>query len=136
MNKIIILFLSFFMINNLSAESMLSSGSGPFYLEDEILGPKSFRYILLKTLPRDRAYNITCDIENPNYMRPNPVVIQVQVAAKSYYSLGQYLLNVPKITITAKNVIPTDDYSKLIVTNYDDADLIFIKRCMAKYATN
>ena len=130
MKKIVLIILSFFIIHNISAESV--SGSGPFYLEDATVAPNSFRYISLKSLPKDRAYNITCNIEDPNYTKPYPAVIKVDINA---LPLGQYLLDHPITKITAKHIIPRNEYVTLIFTNYDDTDLIFIQKCMATYTT-
>ena len=118
--------------------------SGPFYLADGTLPPKSngsnfgiLNIPLQQSLIMEMQYDITCDIENPNYNKPYPVVIKIfhgninSVTSPS----GQYLLD-KQISKYKTRIVMIPQRLYLTFYNYDDTDSVFVRNCIAVYATN
>lgn len=114
--------------------------SGPFNLPGGVIPPKSQHPGLLRipltSLPLDAvAFDITCDIENPNYNKAYPAVIRFYngtldgVASSS----NQYLLNHQISKFATRWLRLSRD---LMFENYDTVDSVFVKNCMAVYATS
>ncbi|HAT1757188.1 TPA: hypothetical protein I8Y95_001717 [Legionella pneumophila] len=154
MNKIFITIGLIFCFNLSHANSMLFS-SGPFYLPDGIIPPKKqsgcksgetdcdskmgvFR-LRLDMLEFNRAYDLTCDFENPNYNVPYPIVIKSPGGNINGVTspTGQYLLDHEKSKYQIRVTPTMDNYGKvttLIFYNYDDTYSVYVKNCKAVYA--
>ena len=141
---------------------VVALSSGPVYLQDGIL-PAGVEYcdskghcdaritpgklcIPLSGLQPDMSYTLSCDIENPNYSKPYPVVIKVPDGSINGVRSpsNQYLLNhnVSKYTTSFKyhltrysGVGVIEPETTLCFSNYDNTDAVHLKNCMAVYST-
>lgn len=123
-----------------------TTSSGPFYLAGGTVPPKGqFAGILnisLESLPRNVTLDITCDIENPNYYNPYPVVIGFYNGSLNGKSspTNQYLLNNEVSKYASRILIdgtsPQGNPSIIRFTNYDTTDSVYVENCMAVYATS
>lgn len=111
--------------------------SGPFYLQGGVVLPNGGQLrVSLDTLPIEMTYTITCDIENPNWNKPYPLVVSIFNAGKK----SQRLLNQKITQYSDKVFIGYDatgrrwprDFSFI---NHDDTDPAYVKNCIAIYAT-
>lgn len=118
--------------------------SGPFYFPGGAVPPKTdFPGILnisIQSLPRNVRLKITCDIENPHYNMPYPVVLEFLGSLNGVTSPSNlYLLNheISKYErqLTIDGTQPQGNPSHIRFSNHDDSDAVYIKNCMAVYAT-
>src|SRR6185312_11294769 len=104
--------------------------SGPFPLLDGISLHNRPYNLLLTSLPNhDATFNITCDIENPNYNKPYPVVMAVKSGKLDGVSSNQFLLN----HLISKYTTTVNGYSYVPFINLDDTDPFYVKNCVAVY---
>lgn len=88
-------------------------------------------------------FDITCDIENPNFNKPNPVVIGLWGDSSNvkingaFVTSKQLLLNksINKFSMVI-NMASYINKSSFIFMNYDDFDSVYVKNCIAVYSTN
>jgi hypothetical protein len=114
--------------------------------------------ISLQTLTPSTTYDVTCDIENPKFDQPNPVVIKLgfpgfdknsnvinnpnTIKSSSINGVtspsNQYLLNhqISKYSVRFYMHGTIVDHPRLMFTNYDNSDSVYVKNCIATYATN
>ena len=123
------------------------------------VGPNQILKIKLKSLINNRYYKITCDIENPNYPSPDPVVVKltggwsVQTNPAPPGGIGKITLNGHELSHSQalanqfenKYVVldvwfgnkpsdsPNSPILELRFENYHTTDSITVKNCFADY---
>lgn len=158
MRKIVLLIISVLLpIVSKASDNFLSSG--PFYFSDGVVPPKKqngcrmeeihdgscdFKIgrlvIPLTGLQIGIAYNISCNIENPNYDKPYPVVLKISGGSINGVKSpsNQYLLD-HKVSKYATQIVYSLDGSgkgnKLEFLNFDNTDSVYVKDCFAIYST-
>jgi hypothetical protein len=135
------------LINGLLLISMhtnvYSMSSGPFYFSGGDVLPKSTLSIPLKELlpiEENAPILVTCDIYNPNYSKPYPVVIRLSTYMRdsnicslngTTSSTKLYLLNNKTSKFRAHTTYSS--WETLNFQNYDDVDTVSVTNCMATY---
>lgn len=138
-----IFLLTFILITNSFANSITLKDSGPFYISGGILPPRDKTQepgifnLNIKHLPKDNLYEVSCDIDNPNYHKAYPVIISIPMEGVrsingNYNYTNQYKLNLP---LNKYRAIIQNTGKPLQFANYDDTDAVYIKNCIALYAT-
>jgi hypothetical protein len=119
----------------------LPQNSGPFYLTGGTVPPKAQSLaIVLTSLPRTVNLDINCDIENPNYDKPFPVVISAHgsingVTSPTYQYLLDHQISKFKTQVFISYLPPNGDPSAIYITNYDASDAVQVKNCIVTYTT-
>lgn len=143
MLKKIILITIILIAGNCFAYPISPKDSGPFFIPGGILLPRDTDNnpgvfnLNLTNLPKGNVYEITCDLDNPNYHKDYPVIIGIPKAGVrsingNYNYTNQYKLNLP---LNKYRAIIENNGNLLQFLNYDDTDAIYIKNCIALYAT-
>lgn len=105
-----------------------------------VITPGTFYPLNIKDpLKVGRLYNLKCNIQNPNYSNPYPVVLYIpQTGVNSNTLNGHPFVNSMAVLDQYNNllVIPkiTWGYTNNLY-NYDNASVITITECKAYYAT-
>jgi len=119
--------------------------SGPFYFAGGVVPPKEKfpgnLHIPLASLPKNVILDITCDIENPNFEKQYPVVIEMTGALNGKVNASHlYLLNnlISKFSIRLNidGTTPQGNPAYLTFRNHDTANAVSVKNCVAVYATS
>ncbi|MFT4060667.1 MAG: hypothetical protein QM652_14125 [Legionella sp.] len=120
-----------------------STSSGPFYFSGGTVFPKTTLSIPLRQLlpiEEETPIVITCDIENPNYNNPYPVVIKL-----STYKTESNVCSLNGVTSSTKLYLLNNKINKYRVhttysywetlnfQNYDETNLVSVTNCMATY---
>lgn len=123
-----------------------SMSSGPFYFSGGDVPPKSTLSIPLRQLlpiEENAPIVITCDIENPNYNKPYPVVMKL-----STYKIESNVCSLNGLTSSTKLYLLNNKINKYRVhttysywetlnfQNYDDTDSVSVSNCAAIYDSN
>ena len=126
------------------AEQPLITSSGPFYLQGGTIPPNKGKLeVSLASLPLDVALKVTCDIENPSYSKPYPVVITTTGSINGVKSpSNQYLLDHQISKYAERFIIRVDSNNGrrwppyFVFTNHDNTDSVYVTNCIAIYETN
>lgn len=127
----------------------------PIALDSGTISPGNVFKISLKPLIQNRYYEITCDIEYPNYTNPDPVILKIDSAWSAYPASSG---GVGKITINGREPIHSQIlldrfenkylakdvfwinssntpgmYLSLRFENFHTSDSVIIKNCFANY---
>jgi hypothetical protein len=139
MNKLFLIVLIVLFPTTYGYSKTLSSG--PFYFAGGTIPSKNENSGILNlstaSLPENGSLNVTCDIENPNFSHPYPVVIEFYNGSLNgvISPSNQYLLD---HQINKYHTLLTLQQRPRFIrfTNYDDTDAVFVKNCIAVYATD
>lgn len=151
MNHVRILITMLF-LNILSVANAQPLDSSPVYFNGGYVTPNSTYVIELTKaqLIGGRHYKITCDIHNPLYNKPYPVVMRMtthQYAGRATITLNgkplafdqgtmnheinKYLIS--DVSLAEGNI---NDVLQMKFENFDTSDSVTIENCMASYVTN
>ena len=117
-----------------------AQASAPVGLLGGKINPKGNLSIHLDNLPKNTAYTVTCNIENPTYTKIYPAVIKIYpdsaIVNDHQSRFGQFRLDKEnnKLIITILTGRDDMDRPEISITNYDDTDPVYVKNCIADYA--
>ncbi|EKD75566.1 MAG: hypothetical protein ACD_44C00096G0002 [uncultured bacterium] len=125
-------------------------GDSPFYLGGGAIGPRSSLSLKFKDhgiRTNWYYYDVTCIIENPNYYRQHPVVINVPEGRTTSVNNKSTIHGNAKLdklvnTYEARELRPSDSHypterpAELFFQNFDSVDSVTVKDCYATYSVN